>query len=702
MKRNLWKILATLLVLAVLAACATPTPEVVKEVVTQVVKETVIQKETVKETVIVEGTPQVVEKEVTRVVEVEKEITKVVEVEKVVTPTPETVMTDVDTPRNETMIFQTFDRQTVNPDQHNPLMAYAHWRGFRELAWGWLWEMDTGTGQPYPELAAEMPEVLNDEHTKFRIKLKEGIYWSDGVEFTADDVIYSLDVYFEQQDKLTQSAIPVITRYVKSYSKIDDYTLEVETVDPAFDFVTSLGVKSWGGRLIIVPKHIFEQQEDISAFRNTYPVTLGPYTVKEFDPSGFWQLWELREDWQRSAWGWMDEDGYMPQYILYKDFGPEETRSLAFVQNEYDLDTFMSPDSIKAAQSRSEHIKTFSPRLPYHNMDDACGYGVLMNVLRPPLDLVEVRWALALSLDLKSAGIHALSGEMKVSPIPMVDWPVLRPIYYDPLLPWLRDFELADGYKPFDEGFAADLADNLREIGVAESEIPQTEEALSEAFGIGWWKYDPAEAENLLTSVGFTKNDEGNWLLPDGEEWQLQLVIPGDWNKVMQRVGFSMADSWKKSGIQVNVRQADYAEYDWVEEHNVDKLGAILNWTNCHFVPNYLYIWKSYTQEFINDVDSDEYNYNQFQWGNETVDGLILEAVQLDNTTEEFYEIGRSILKEYVTNMAYINVMNIPTTIPSNEYYWTNFPKQDNYYAQPYSWWSSIKETIVNVEPTGR
>ena len=36
--------------------------------------------------------------------------------------------------------------------------------------------MDTGTGESYPELTESMPEVLNDEYTKFRIKLKEGIY----------------------------------------------------------------------------------------------------------------------------------------------------------------------------------------------------------------------------------------------------------------------------------------------------------------------------------------------------------------------------------------------------------------------------------------------------------------------------------------------------------------------------------------------
>ncbi|MEZ4675761.1 MAG: hypothetical protein R2932_16165 [Caldilineaceae bacterium] len=45
-----------------------------------------------------------------------------------------------------------------------------------------------------------------------------------------------------------------------------------------------------------------------------------------------------------------------------------------------------------------------------------------------------------------------------------------------------------------------------------------------------------------------------------------------------------------------------------------------------------------------------------------------------------------------------INMMNIPTTIPTNEYYFTGFP---NYYAVPYSWWSSAKEMVATVEPTG-
>jgi ABC-type oligopeptide transport system substrate-binding subunit len=73
MLKQRWSLFAALVVIAtlVLAACQPQTVVVEKEV-----KVTEIVKEVVKETVVVEGTPQVVEKEVTKVVEVQ------------VTPTP--------------------------------------------------------------------------------------------------------------------------------------------------------------------------------------------------------------------------------------------------------------------------------------------------------------------------------------------------------------------------------------------------------------------------------------------------------------------------------------------------------------------------------------------------------------------------------------------------------------------------------------
>ena len=54
-------------------------------------------------------------------------------------------MTDVGTPRNETLIVQTFDGKTANPNAQNPFNLYAIWRGFRELGWSFLWASSLDT-----------------------------------------------------------------------------------------------------------------------------------------------------------------------------------------------------------------------------------------------------------------------------------------------------------------------------------------------------------------------------------------------------------------------------------------------------------------------------------------------------------------------------------------------------------------------------
>lgn len=610
-------------------------------------------------------------------------------------------MTDVGTPRSETLIVQTFDGKSANPDAQNPLNQYAIWRGFRELGWSWLWEMDTATGQSYPELAAGPVEVLNPEHTKFRVKIRPGVFWSDGVEFTTDDIIYTLDTTFKFKDKLT--FVFRAANYIKdaSWTKVDNYTFEVETVNPAYDFQTVMGVYSWGSLFTIVPKHIYEPLGDaVVTYKAAPAVTLGPYKIKEFDPNGFWQLWELRDDWQRSGWGNLGTP--KAKYVLYKDFGAEETRTLAFVQNQYDVDTFMSPDSIAAAKARNPAIETFSPTLPYHDMNDACSYAVYINQQKAPFDKPEVRWALALGLDLQQVGISAVSGQFKAAALPIAGTPITEPLFYKPLETYLNDLTLSDGYKPFNANFGQELLDKLKAQGTPDSELP-TGDNIKASFGAGWWKYDPAEAEKLLGSVGIKKGGDGFFTMPDGSPWAIELVIPADWNKVMQRTGFSIADSWKKAGFNVTARQADNGEFTTVQNTNA-KNTLQINWSNtCVYNSNWLNSWQSFNPTNVKPADSnDVINGNYLRVTDQSIFDLVKASTSMETSSEEFVENGRQIAKKLVDGMQVINLMNIPTTIPTNSTYWTNYPKQANFYAAPYTWWSSFKKTIVNIEPTGK
>jgi peptide/nickel transport system substrate-binding protein len=606
-------------------------------------------------------------------------------------------MTEVGTPRNETLIVQTFDGKTDNPANMNPLLSsYSIWRGFRELGWGYLWEMDTATGKSYPELAADLPKVLDQDHTQFEVSLKPGIYWSDGVELTADDVIYTLDTYMAGKGKLTYFGVPVIGNYVKSYKKIDNYKLEIDTTHPAYDFVTTLGVYTWGSAFNIVPKHVFEKQTDLAAFMNTNPVTLGAYTIKSFDPNGQWHLWERRDDWQRSATGALGQP--VAKYVFYKNFGDEQTRTLAFIKNEYDVDTFMSPDSIAAAQKQNAKIATFNKTLPYHDMGDACSYGIVLNQQKAPLDNPNVRWALALSLDLQSVGINSMNGQFRASAAPMPDTQITRPAYFEPMQQWLKDLKLSDGYQPYNPNFGNDMVKKLGDMGMDASALPKGE-AVTQNFGLGWWKADPAEASKLMASAGYAKGSDGFYSGPDGT-WQVELVIPSDWNKVMQRVGFSIADAWTKAGFKVNARQVDNGEFTRVQNTN-SLLTTMVNWSSsCVFNTNYMNNWRTIQAENLKAPDStDAITGNTPRITDQKVFDLITRASSLDQSSSEFTETGRQIVQQMIQNMEYINMMNIPTTIPTNGTYWTNFPKADNAYAVPYTWWSSFKKILVNIKP---
>ena len=47
-----------------------------------------------------------------------------------------------------------------------------------------LWEMDTVSGEQFPEIAADMG-TLNEDFTEWTVKIREGIKWSDGEDLNA-------------------------------------------------------------------------------------------------------------------------------------------------------------------------------------------------------------------------------------------------------------------------------------------------------------------------------------------------------------------------------------------------------------------------------------------------------------------------------------------------------------------------------------
>lgn len=171
----------------------------------------------------------------------------------------------------------------------------------------------------------------------------------------------------------------------------------------------------------------------------------------------------------------------------------------------------------------------------------------------------------------------------------------------------------------------------------------------------------------------------------------------------MQRTGFSIADSWKKAGFNVTARQADNGEFTTVQNTNA-KLDLMVNWNmTCTYNSNWFNSWNSFSDTFVKPADSNEpLQGNYVRVTDPEIFKLVQDSKVLEIGSEPFVANGRSIAEKLTSGMQFINLMNIPTTIPTNNTYWKNYPKQQNFYAAPYTWWSSFKKTIVNIEPTGK
>lgn len=79
-------------------------------------------------------------------------------------------MTDVGTPRAETLIVDMLNARVGNPTNMNMYqqgVTINH--GYHQMAGALLYDIDTAKGSQFPDLAAEMP-IANDDFTVFTVR----------------------------------------------------------------------------------------------------------------------------------------------------------------------------------------------------------------------------------------------------------------------------------------------------------------------------------------------------------------------------------------------------------------------------------------------------------------------------------------------------------------------------------------------------
>ncbi len=151
-------------------------------------------------------------------------------------------------------------------------------RVFYEPLAGWATD-----GTLHPILAAEVPSIENrglaEDGRSVTWKLKRGVKWHDGQDFSADDVVFN----WEYAKSPAVAAVTSGSYRDVNVVKVDDYTVRVEFAQPT-PFWADAFVAAVGG---IIPKHLFKDFAGSNARdapTNLRPVGTSAYKFVSFAP----------------------------------------------------------------------------------------------------------------------------------------------------------------------------------------------------------------------------------------------------------------------------------------------------------------------------------------------------------------------------------------------------------------------------------
>jgi len=224
---------------------------------------------------------------------------------------------------------------------------------------------------------------ISDDGTEITFNLRQGIKWHDGMPFSADDVVYSLD-------KMTDVNRSAISDWFPAYEraeKVGDYTVKVHLKYPSAGFLTVLAE----GEAVIQPKHLAGTDDQTKEFM----VGTGPFMVDEFVVRVHIKYQRNADYFKKDKYG--NQLPYLNQLIIYEAQNVVVNDML--IGRRID---FRGPTAGVATVNSYQQLTEGAPELLWQKLELDFSAVMFLNTEHAPLDDIRVRRALGLIVDQES------------------------------------------------------------------------------------------------------------------------------------------------------------------------------------------------------------------------------------------------------------------------------------------------------------
>ena len=486
----------------------------------------------------------------------------------------------------------------------------------------------------------------NADFTEITMTLREGIEWSDGQPFSADDVAFTFNSVRDRQKEATNAAE---INFLKEAVVVDPKTVKfvLNEANPRW-WATTL-TSNHGVVEQMLPKHIWEGQ-DLLTFSNYdpeqgWPVGTGPFKLTSASPEQ--KIFDLRQDWWGAKTGWKP----LPRVerVIYLANTDDSLSAQQLITNQVDMGKILSVPTLQTVFAQNPKVITFTGQEPPYGYLDWCPIDLNFNCSAAPWDNAQLRWAISNALD-RTKLVALAEGGAGVTAF--------------------HQFTPYEWFNPFEEALKPIYA----------------------KYGMDAEAH-PDKVDELMTGLGYARNSDGLWAL-DGQTLDMNIYVP-DWLKAY---GPPLAQQLRDAGFDAKFDISPGLGTPTQTGEQALSFGckgpAGVKGMDPYFM------LSIYNSEYFRPTGTPApIWWATSRWQNADYDALVTQMNSLSADDPKTLELFSQAMEIWFRELPDVYVAQLIIRYPMSTEYWTGWPTQDDAYGFPHSWQQEFLKTILRLEP---